>query len=94
MRRVRAGDSKLGKVGSKHVVMSSPTTDLPHLARDAQGERALWALKCSPSDPILTFVEYHAASLLGLPRFADAYMRQAMVKRGGGGHVAHLPDSR
>jgi hypothetical protein len=61
--------------------MSSPTTDLPLLARDAQGEGALGALKCSPSDPIFIVVAYHAASVLGLTRFADAYMRQAMVKR-------------
>jgi hypothetical protein len=82
LRRVRAGDSKLGKVGGRHVAMSSATTDL--LARDAQGKRALGALKCSLGDPMFVFVAYHAASLLGLPRLADAYVRQAMVKRGGG----------
>jgi hypothetical protein len=90
LRRVRAGDSILGKVGGRHVAISSPTTDLPLLARNAQGERALGALKCSPSDPIFIFVAYHAANLLGLPRFADANMRQAMVKRGGG-HAGHIP---
>jgi hypothetical protein len=70
--------------------MSNPTIDLPLIARNAKGEGALGALRCSPGDPVFIFLAYHEESLLGLPRFADAYiMRQAMVKWGGG-HVGHI----